>query len=132
LFNDLGSYSCFACGGTVSIRDKEKPYPWEKPTEVVHHLQVLKDGHTVASWPLSSVPVEDLLQYCTTAAFGDLTTQTTVFDPAVRSAVELLAVPDPLWPHTRTGTYCQIIEHLPIFSSSFVLLSVSLSCSWYK
>ncbi len=54
---------------------------------------MLKDGEVVKSWPLDKVVVEELLPFCSVAAFGDLKTQTTVVDPSVRSAYDLLAEP---------------------------------------
>ncbi len=52
---------------------------------------MLENGKMVKSWPLDKVVVEELLPFCSAAAFGDLKTQTTVVDPSVRLAYDLLA-----------------------------------------
>ncbi|RYY34179.1 hypothetical protein EON62_03520, partial [archaeon] len=86
LFYAMFEYDAFACGGTVT---KENDIPTRTTT---YHLQVLQDGKVVKAWPLSELlPVEEILPFCSLAGFGDLKTQTTVVDPSVRTAFELLS-----------------------------------------
>jgi hypothetical protein len=81
-------YSAFACEGsapscTTHIRGFDV-------VSTVLYLRVRREGAVVASWPLNEpLPVSELLAYCTPAPFGDLRTQNTVIDAAVRTAMEL-------------------------------------------
>lgn len=60
-----------------------------------HLVTVTAAGQEPLVWALSApVPVTELLARCEPAPYGDLATQMTVVDPAVRSAVEVRAAVD--------------------------------------
>jgi hypothetical protein len=78
-------YTAFACGGDL----RTVTFDHDGMT-VKHTLRVLSRGEVVSSWPLDEpLPVAELLPFCTPARFGDLRSQETVLDPAVRTALEI-------------------------------------------
>ena len=107
--HDLGSllahaahYTAFACGGSSDAELKKETYDYRSNGEHVtshikHYLHILRGGEIVLAWPLASnapAPVAELLACCSPAHFGDLRTQTTVLEPAVRTAMEIPVSPE--------------------------------------
>jgi hypothetical protein len=111
-YEALVSDTTFAVGGTTHIPFSQSSL-YDKKGATRHVLQILKGGEVIRSWPLDSpLPVGELLQYCSPAAYGDLKTNTTRVDSSVRLAFEMLAEPTTVnqlegegepWPDLRKG-----------------------------
>ena len=85
-------YSAFACGGSAAAVVAYKGYSWndQESSSIKQYLRVRRGRTIVASWPLdASLPVDELLAFCSPAPFGDLRTQTTVLGFDVRVAMEI-------------------------------------------
>ncbi|XP_038068086.1 uncharacterized protein LOC119737665 isoform X2 [Patiria miniata] len=71
----------FCCGGWVELMQKDAGA----------RLQMHADKQNEFGWPITQLPVEELLEYCTPAPYGDLEKQETVYNPNVRLASECQA-----------------------------------------
>lgn len=89
LYETLATYTAFAVGGRARNTYEDFHF-YSARQDKTTQLQVVKDGVIDKTWLLNkSLPVDELLPFCVPAAYGDLKTQTTVVDPAVRTAAEL-------------------------------------------
>ncbi|XP_038068209.1 uncharacterized protein LOC119737726 [Patiria miniata] len=65
----------FCCGGWVELEQKAR-------------LLMHADKKNEFGWPITKLPVEELLEFCTPAPYGDLEKQETVYNSNVRLASE--------------------------------------------
>ena len=81
LYENLATYTAFAVGG-------QERYSFTRSYDgcvTTAQLQVVKDGAVVKAWSLHTpLPADELLPYCSPAAYG-----TAVVDATVRTAMEL-------------------------------------------
>ncbi|XP_038068084.1 uncharacterized protein LOC119737665 isoform X1 [Patiria miniata] len=68
----------FCCGGWVELEQND----------TAARLLMHADKKNEFGWPITQLPVQELLEYCTPAPYGDLDKQETVYNPNVRLASE--------------------------------------------